>query len=431
VALGPLAGLAWTPRITVDGFVVAPQSWRLPEGAAASARALAAWRRLQPGLPRWVQAGHEDELLPVDLGDPEAHRDLAGQDCVFEVWPPPGDTVDRAGRRLEAVVALVDEPDPDERAARTAAIAATAAAGQVAPPRRQHAGAATSAGGAGEAAPAAPERWHTFKLFGAADRLDALLLDAAHPAVTAALAAREIAGWFFLRYVDGPGRRHHLRLRVRGDVDRFAARLCELAAVAREDGDLVALERAGYFPESARFGGPEAMPAVHDLFQAESELACTLLLAAAEAPGDESAGDDDARIPLLVCAFDALCEGMGVDARARRQLALSRRAAHAPDVTPALGESLDAGFRAAGRGLRAALAAGGPPELRVMLKVHRRRVSRAAAPLDGEARMRVLPSLLHLQAVRVLGADLAGEIRAYTFWERALDGLERHRPGSA
>jgi hypothetical protein len=50
----------------------------------------------------------------------------------------------------------------------------------------------------------------------------------------------------------------------------------------------------------------------------------------------------------------------------------------------------------------------------------------AAARLHAAARARILPALLHLDAVRLLGTDRAAEIRALTFWERTLESLERH-----
>ena len=90
LALGPLGNLQWLPRIRIDGFVVAPASWRTPPAIAAggsSAAAVRAWRKAAD-VPRFVQVGHEDELLPVDLEGPTAQADLRGADRVFEIWPP-------------------------------------------------------------------------------------------------------------------------------------------------------------------------------------------------------------------------------------------------------------------------------------------------------------------------------------------------------
>ena len=50
----------------------------------------------------------------------------------------------------------------------------------------------------------------------------------------------------------------------------------------------------------------------------------------------------------------------------------------------------------------------------------------AAARLDDDAGVRILPALLHLDAVRLVGTDRPAEIRALTFWERTLESLERH-----
>ena len=59
-------------------------------------------------------------------------------------------------------------------------------------------------------------------------------------------------------------------------------------------------------------------------------------------------------------------------------------------------------------------------------------VARAAlAGLAPEARNRILPPLLHLDAVRLLGPDRDAEFRAYTYWERTLDSLERHSASAA
>ena len=56
-------------------------------------------------------------------------------------------------------------------------------------------------------------------------------------------------------------------------------------------------------------------------------------------------------------------------------------------------------------------------------------VARVAAAADdvaaANARARLLPTLLHLAAVRALGADPDSERLAYTFWERTLQGLRK------
>jgi hypothetical protein len=96
-----------------------------------------------------------------------------------------------------------------------------------------------------------------------------------------------------------------------------------------------------------------------------------------------------------------------------------------------------------GRALRAALASDADPgtdpaAVGGKLAAHRARVAHAARGLAAAARARLLPTLLHLAAVRGLGADREGERLAYTFWERTLQGLRKPqgrdrsaRPGSS
>jgi hypothetical protein len=69
---------------------------------------------------------------------------------------------------------------------------------------------------------------------------------------------------------------------------------------------------------------------------------------------------------------------------------------------------------------RLAADGGAPPFAR-----HRARLAAVHLP-DGRAPA-LLPALLHLAAVRLAGVDAAAEARAYYFWERALEGLQRRR----
>ncbi len=377
LSLGALADLGYVPRLTLDGFVVAPASWRLPDERTRAA--LARWRRALK-VPRHVQVGHADELMLVDLDARDAvatlERAAADGARAYEVWPPLDAVVDAGGRRLEAVVAVVDD-----------AYVAPEPLPLVAPP---HA-----------VAPAA--EWHTFKLFGAADRADRVLGAAIAPLIAEARAAGTIAHWFFLRYVDGPGRRDHVRLRVRAaDVAPFAAALAAALAPARGAGDLVSVERAEYFPERARYGA-DAMAAVERIFEADSDLALALL--------------DDDPDDRLVAAYDALAAGAGLDAPARLQLARRRREAYGIGRD----ETLAKRYRARQASLRARLASPSPP-----CRAHVTRVAEALAELPPARRLQLLPALLHLSAVRLAGADAAREAAAFYAWERTLESLARH-----
>jgi len=405
---GPLADLAFLPRIVVDGFVIAPASWRLPPALrqggkpAAGGRALGRWRRAV-GVPRMVQVGEGDELYPLDLQAPGAAADLAAYDRVFEIWPPLASVVDRDGRRLEAIVAVVDE-DVDDK---TPPVPPPPRLGRVPPPRQEP--------------PLAG--WRTFKLFGAAARQDTLLTGTVLPAVNDARAAAEIDAWFFLRYLDGPGARPHLRLRARagaaeGDLAAFERRLRRALVPARAAGTLASLETGDYFPERGRFFAGE-LPAVHAIFESDSEAVSALL-----------ADPELDRIPALPLLFDALARGMGLDLAARHALGRERRrAAEAwTGLDAEARKESDAVFRHHARTLRAAL--GAAPASSPLLGHHEARVAAAAGPLTETDRARLLstlPTLLHLSAVRLLGPDPDAERLGYTFWERTLEGLRKSR----
>ncbi len=387
LTLGALADLPHVPRLTLDGFVVAPASWRVP--ALPDRDALARWRQ-QWRVPDAVQAGEGDELLLLSLDDDDALDQLRGEPrLVYEVWPPLDASVDAGGRRLEAIVAVIADDAP-----------APAPLPRVPPP------AETPLGDGG---------WHTWKLFGAADRAERVLLGAIAPAIEEQERAGELEGWFFLRYVDGPGRRDHLRLRIRTTSDEhaahFDARLADALDPARAGGDVVSIERATYHREVGRYGA-DAMDAVERVFQSDSLLVCAL--------GDLSIDDFDVDpIEWLVCSYDALAAGAGLDGAARHALAARRRHAHGIDRDDALADE----YRARQKSLRARLSQPSEP-----FDAHTTRVAAALAPLSPPRRAALLPPLLHLAANRLFGVDAAREREAdaYYLWERTRESLARH-----
>ena len=347
-----------------------------------------------------VQVGEGDELYPVDLQAAGAAADLAGHERVFEIWPPLDATVDRDGRRVEAIVAVVAE-DADERA--PPALGARRL-GRVPPPRQE---------------PPLPG-WRTFKLFGASAGQDLLLTETVVPTVAEARAAGQIDAWFFLRYLDGPGERPHLRLRVRGhdggEPAGFEQRLRGALLPARAAGTFTSIETGDFFPERGRFDADD-LAAIHAIFEADSEAVAALLAADAELD----------RIATLPALFDALARGLRLDLASRHALARERRrAAEAWTRLDAdARKESDALFRHHARSLRAALGAAPAP-----LAHHEARVAAAARDLTETARARflsTLPSLLHLSAVRLVGPDPEAERLGYTFWERTLEGLRKSK----
>jgi thiopeptide-type bacteriocin biosynthesis protein len=406
---GALAGLGFLPRVVLDGFVVAPASWRVPSPAQiARPSALALWRR-QNRVPATVQAGEGDELLYLDLRAAGACAELArfAGGRVFEIWPPLGELPDAGGRRVEAVVAVARVPDKDEIEGLTAATEATRAAGRVPSPA--------------EMPPA--ENWVSLRLYGAVERQNAVLVEAVGPAVSAALAAGEIDAWFFLPYVDQPGQRYHLRVRGHAGSARkaeaFARRVQRALEPLRERGDVVSVACGGYFRESARYGGEALMPAAERLFQASSELVMTVL----EAENQGMAQVD--RVTLAVRAADAVASGLGLDVDARMRLARRCRAACARagllDEEHARQE-----YRRCSRTLFAWLAGREDDVFTPALTSLNGTAESVAESLDARALsflQRRLPVLLHVQAVRLAGTNVHAEALAHFLWHHTLEGI--------
>jgi thiopeptide-type bacteriocin biosynthesis protein len=406
---GPLGGLDYLPRIVVDGFVVAPASWRIPADLKTR-RQIQRWRA-RLGVPETVQLGHEDQLLWVDLAKTADAGSVAAfvraarsAERAYEVWPPVARRrahgLDAAGRRVEVIAAVVASPAVAEAADDPAGrLAATVAAPSVPSPAR---------------CPADPTV-RTFKLFGAPDRQDRVLAECVRPA----LGAADIAGWFFVRYLEG--RRHHLRVRVRArrsgepTLERFERALREYLEAARRAGDLVIMEQAPYHPEVGRYG--DALPALERLWQADSELVCDLLTTRV----DGAVPDD--RLELQVCAFESLAGALGLEPGARLAVATARTLSYARGLSPKAArereDRLAADYRVRQARLRELLEVGPAPAFARF----RARAHEAAAPLGVGQRRLHLPDLLHLSSVRLCGAFREDEVRALYLWRRALEGL--------
>ena len=314
---------------------------------------------------------------------------------------------DEGGRRVEAVVAVAHVPDGDEIEGLTATIEATRAAGRVPPPA--------------QAPPA--ENWVSFRLYGAVERQDAVLFEAVGPAVKAALDAGEIDAWFFLPYVDQPGRRHHLRVRGHAGSERkaeaFSRRVRRALAFLCARGDVVSVEMGGYFREAARYGGAALMPAVERLFQASSELVLAIL----EAEDQGTAQVD--RVALAVRAADAIAGGLGLDVAAR--MGLARRCREACARAGLLDEEhARQEYRQRARQLLAWLAGQGADVCTPALASLNETAASLAGSLNSDLRLALqqkLPVLLHLQDVRLAGANLAAEALAHYLWHRTLEGI--------
>jgi thiopeptide-type bacteriocin biosynthesis protein len=381
---GPFLRLPWLPRVRLDGFVIAPQSWALPTDLEDAA--LAEWRR-RVSVARHVQVGAEDRLLPVDLDDADDRAALRALVPVeraraHEIWPPLGRELDASGRRLELIGAVVGA-DEAGRATRLSSLAPCPA------PSESRA-----------------ESWRTIKLFAAPDRHGRLLAEEIGPFVR----GRDVLGWFFLPYVDPPSR-PHLRLRLRARDGRGAARLAERfvesLAVARSRGDVVAVEVGDYVPEHARYGTPIAP--VERVFEADSELVLQLRI---------EPGTWTAEVALATGLF-ALARGLGLGEATQLDRVGQMLDAHEISVEEER-ERLAPSYRAAQRDLADIFERLPPP-----FSAHR---ARARATKLGRARaLRLLPPLAHVAAVRLCGPDRDAEVCALYLWRRALESRAARR----
>ena len=123
---GPLADLAFLPRLVVDGFVIAPASWRLPPAlrqgvkpaGGGRPRALAArGRRAADGPGR-----RRRRALPRRSAGARRRRQSGRRtSACSRSGRRSTSVVDRDGRRVEAIVAVVDEDGDGEAPAGPAA----------------------------------------------------------------------------------------------------------------------------------------------------------------------------------------------------------------------------------------------------------------------------------------------------------------------
>jgi thiopeptide-type bacteriocin biosynthesis protein len=429
---GPLAGLARLPRVSIDGFVIAPASWAMPpRGELERKGGLSRWRR-RHGVPQVVQVGEGDELLYLDLGESVAAAELGRQATrasarVWEIWPPLGRLIGtpKNARRLEVVAAVINAPEEDDQVAFKRAAERRCEAGSVPPPARQP----------------PVEDWVTFKIYGAEERQDTVLLGAVasaieesragKPGARRSAAAPAITRWFFLRYRDpGSGRAHlRVRLAVSKAASSVGAIIDHMKIVLghwRQSGDVTAVDIAEYHREAARYGGSEMMPAMEELFEIDSDLALAVLAAEAAAPEEQKSE----RRELMVRAFETLAKALAMAAADRRAFAQERRAAFADGARRSradeLSGALDAGYRRCSSRLMACLSGVGQDAFSPALVAYGHalrafvtRLSRA----EHAAILRALPALLHLTTVRLGAVGTDDEEAAFVFWERALEGL--------
>ncbi|PWS39874.1 hypothetical protein DKT74_36035, partial [Streptomyces sp. ZEA17I] len=157
---------------------------------------------------------------------------------------------------------------------------------------------------------------HCF-LRSAPEDVDTLLTEEVAPLLDGLVAGGEAGGWFFIRYDEGG---HHLRIRVRGASEATAVSLAD--ALAKAAGRLpdtgpgagtgtgqaehAEVRAVPYVPETARYGGPEALPVAEEVFVRSSRVAVRAVRETPRGSARLALAIDLAHTTALACGPDRL-----------------------------------------------------------------------------------------------------------------------------
>lgn len=298
---GPLADAPFLPEVRWRRTILSPARWRLPHTLVTGVSDKQAWESeldrwrtaTVPAVPRIVIAQDADQRLPLDLDDPRDRELLRryvrrGADAVTA--PPGGPDAVQAvadgpdGRHvLELVIPLQGHrprpvADGDRRAVST-------------PPVIHLPGG----------------RWLSLTIPSPRVHHDDLLAQIGDLTATVRSA---IDHSFWLRY-DSPAHGPHLRVRFAGEPSTLSRvvlpAVSERYATWMAHGLVRHLVIESYEPEIDRYGGPDAIDAAERLFDADSDLALSLI-------GDLP--DDDARLLLTALSAIEIARGLSDDAAA-------------------------------------------------------------------------------------------------------------------
>ncbi|MGA4996422.1 thiopeptide-type bacteriocin biosynthesis protein [Streptomyces arboris] len=161
-----------------------------------------------------------------------------------------------------------------------------------------------------------PDTWLSLHCFlrSAPEDVDAFLTEDVAPLLDG-LGAGD---WFFIRYDEGG---HHLRLRIRGvsparaaSLPKALARLAERVPLAesvrgqdvRGQAEHAEVRVQPYVPETARYGGPEALPVAEEVFVLSSRVAVRAVRDAPRGSARLALAIDLAHATALACGMDRL-----------------------------------------------------------------------------------------------------------------------------
>ena len=325
---GALEAAPFLPRVVSGRIVFALARWTMNadaikslsrlQGAEAFA-GLQTWRRMQrPPAPRWVELVEADNTLPLDLEnilavDVLLHR-LRGRPVAIlsEIHPDADHLVAHGPEgsfRHELVIPferLRDESMAPERVSPD--IGSVESRSALAPDRSTPTGKESRRFLPGS-------EWLYAKLYCGTSEADHILREVVRPVVNEALRTGAARRWFFIRFGDPDW---HLRLRFSGESTRLVAELLPLlhdrAEGLSREGRLWRLEFDTYDRELERYGGPSAIEATEEYFQADSEAVLDIV---SQLSGDAGA---DLRWRFAVYGIDRLMDDFGLDLVARQRI---------------------------------------------------------------------------------------------------------------
>ena len=398
-----LQAAPFLPRVQIDDLVIQRARWRLDspllsELATALSDGIShlkAWR-VKVGLPRYVTIDSSDNSLPVDLENLHSVRLMleafeTGEtailsECLALNLPELGDGWQSASTEELIIPVRPKSSAPSKAHSLT--------------PSNYSVNRFTNPSGA----------WAYARVYTGASYSDRVLNEYIHPVMNSEDGVR-IGEWFFVRYEDVDG--EHLRLRFRAS-DESQKQL----AISKVGRSLEAARKAlwvsrivwdEYIPESERYGGSQTLEICQRLFHLDSEDACRISKTCVVY------GNEKGWLTSLT-ALDHYWSTDFVPEQVREWVLKNARDGFVKEQFPAhlMRIQLGSKFRSLKSDIDGLLRNSGPSATLVAttlqalsLSANRRRrlmdeLLAGLAPLADYERGRVLTSILHMQANRLL-----------------------------
>jgi thiopeptide-type bacteriocin biosynthesis protein len=312
---GPLDAMPFLPRVVSGRLVLARARWRAgsaeikPIAAATGAARfrLAQRFREERRMPRYVVLADGDHELLVDFDNTlalDAFVDLIRnrQDLLLtELYPAPDELCAEGpeGRFFhELIVPFTRRPGTAKKPAEPARVPSLLI------PRTFPPG----------------SDWLYAKFYSGTATADRVLLEELAPLAADAISSGSARRWFFIRYADP---QWHLRIRFHGDPHKLRG---AILPALQDAGDR--LVRGGivwkvqfdtYEREVERYGGPEAIELVEEIFFRDSEAVAAMLASCSGDAGSELRG------PFMAAGIDRLLADFGRDLAGKLRLAEASR----------------------------------------------------------------------------------------------------------